>query len=45
MTRTKIGGPVLGKIHVFPMRCSGGLFQGNLSSCNSYRFTLRQMYL
>ena len=37
--RTKIGGPELVKGQVFPIRFGGGLFQGNLSSCEFYRFT------
>ena len=36
--RTKIGGPELIKIQVFPMRFDDGLFQGNFASCEFYRF-------
>ena len=37
--RTKVGGSELGKRQVFPKRFDGGLFQGNLSICEFYRFT------
>ena len=37
--RTKTGGPELVKQQVFPTLFGSGLFQGNLSSREFYRFT------
>ena len=37
--KIKTGVPELVKTKVFPTRFGGGLFQGNLSSCEFYRYT------
>ena len=37
--RTKIGDSEAAKRQVFPKRFDGGLFEGNLSICEFYRFT------